>query len=93
MITLMYKWWRALTGHTHSEQNTQRQVPFPSPLPRDSDFLLWGGGVWKGEKQCLAHTVLISECSFNGLFGSHCSTALSPCTVNQTPRGLGEGSG
>lgn len=42
---------------------------------------------WITEKQCL---VLISECSFNGMFGSHWSVGLSHCKVNKKSRGFSE---
>lgn len=41
---------------------------------------------------CSYRSCFISQCSFNGLFGSHWSLGLSHCTVSQKPRGLGEGS-
>lgn len=44
-------------------------------------FLFFLLGMGRGE-QCLPHTVLISECSFNGMFGSHWSPGLSHCTVS-----------
>lgn len=43
-------------------------------------FLFFLSGMGQGE-QCLPHTMLISECSFNGMFGSHWSPGLSHCTV------------
>lgn len=54
-------------------------------------FSFFRGLGWRGGKQCLAHTVLISDWFSNGMFVSPWSLGLSHGIVSQKPMGMGKG--